>query len=258
MNSPLISIAKIIAWLTFLIGIGLGIYTLSAFFGVWIELWDFRRGFDILRNANNIAAITALACLVATVSVLLLTWLAAREKSISLTGIALLGTVAAGLSYYYPESYRPAAEENPAIHDISTDTVNPPQFVDILPHRADAANTTIYGGSPDMTPEQLAQLQTDAYPDLTPIRFDETQEQVFSRALAAVEQLGWELIAQVPEDGRIEATDTTFWFRFKDDVIIKLHREGNQTVVNARSLSRVGVSDLGANAKRLRAFFELL
>jgi len=251
--------AKIVAWLTFLLGIGLGIYTLSSSIGVWLGLWDFRRGFDILRGANNIAGSIALVCLLATAIVLLLSLLYSRHKAVALTSIAFAGTIAAALSYYVPETFRPPEGVNyPPIHDISTDTVNPLEFVDILPLRVDAANTTVYGGSPDMTPEQLARLQTEAFPDLIPRRFDEAQDQVFSRALAAVEEMGWDLVAQVPEDGRIEATATTFWFRFKDDVVIKLHSEGNQTVVNARSLSRVGVGDLGANANRLRAFFELL
>jgi uncharacterized protein (DUF1499 family) len=73
-----------------------------------------------------------------------------------------------------------------------------------------------------------------------------------------VETLGWELVAAVPEEGRIEATDTTFWFRFKDDVVIYITREGNEAVLNARSLSRVGGGDLGKNAGRLREFFALL
>ena len=81
---------------------------------------------------------------------------------------------------------------------------------------------------------------------------------MFSRALIAVDNMGWELVATAPESGRIEATATTFWFRFKDDVVIRLREEDGQTRVDARSLSRVGGGDAGANGKRLLSFFEIL
>jgi hypothetical protein len=174
---------------------------------------------------------------------------------LKLTGFALIGVIAAALGYYIPESYRPP-DGTPPIHDISTDAVDPPAYVAILPLRADAPNTTVYGGSEGMTHERLAQLQTEAYPDLQTLTIDEPPDQVFERALAAVDELGWELVAAVPEEGRIEATDTTFWFRFKDDVVIRIRpAAGSGTTVDARSLSRVGGGDAGTNARRLRSFF---
>jgi uncharacterized protein (DUF1499 family) len=81
---------------------------------------------------------------------------------------------------------------------------------------------------------------------------------VFARALAAVDELAWELVEAVPEEGRIEATDTTFWFRFKDDVVIRIRPSGSGSILDARSLSRVGGGDAGTNARRLRAFFATL
>ena len=84
-----------------------------------------------------------------------------------LVSLALIGTAAAGLAYYVPEACRPPEGANvPPIHDVSTDTVEPPVYVAVMPLRADAPNTTVYGGSQDMTHERLAQLQTDAYPDI--------------------------------------------------------------------------------------------
>ena len=109
-----------------------------------------------------------------------------------------------------------------------------------------------------MTPERNAQLQQEAFPDLVTRFYDEPQQVIFDRALTAVDEMGWELVAAVPEEGRIEATATTFWFRFKDDVVIRLRAENGRTKVDARSLSRVGGGDAGTNAKRLRKFFEIL
>jgi len=81
---------------------------------------------------------------------------------------------------------------------------------------------------------------------------------VFDRALAAARDQGWEIVAAEPEEGRIEATATTFWFRFKDDVVIRIRESGETTYLDARSTSRVGMSDVGKNAARLRAFFDAL
>jgi uncharacterized protein (DUF1499 family) len=66
--------------------------------------------------------------------------------------------------------------------------------------------------------------------------------------------MGWAIAAQVPDEGRIEATATTFWFGFKDDVVIRLRPEAGGTRVDVRSESRVGGSDVGANAARIRAY----
>src|SRR5690606_30992302 len=165
---------------------------------------------------------------------------------------------AAWLGHAVPESYRPG-EDIPPIHDISTDTDDPPQFVAVLPLRADASNTVEYGRSEGMTPEELAALTRAAYPDLGTVTLEMPPNEAFARALNAVDALGWDLVAQSPQDGRIEATDTTFWFRFKDDIVIRIRpAAGGGAEVDARSVSRVGRGDAGTNARRLRAFFEAL
>lgn len=238
-------------------GLGIGLYALLGPLGVWFGVADFRTGFDMLRRVNAaadwIAAIALTLTLVAFVGAKVLGW----GNSMKLAGLALAGTVAAALAFFVPESFRPP-EGTPPIHDITTDTANPPQYVAIAPLRANAANSMEYGSGNDMTPERLRQLQQGAYPDIVPQSFDAPVEEIFQRALGAAQSLGWEIVAAVPGEGRIEATDTTFWFRFKDDVVIYITREGNETVLNARSLSRVGVSDVGKNAARLREFFALL
>jgi uncharacterized protein (DUF1499 family) len=109
-----------------------------------------------------------------------------------------------------------------------------------------------------MTPEQLIEQTDEAYPDLVTQLYSESVNEVFEKALAAVDDLGWELVAQDASAGRIEATDTTFWFRFKDDVVIKIDQQGSETAVDVRSVSRVGTGDVGANAIRMRKLFALL
>jgi Protein of unknown function (DUF1499) len=232
-------------------GVGIGAVALVSSLGIWLGLWDFRRGFFLLQAANTYAPWIAALGLVATI---VLSLGPGRRRAAIL---AAVGTIAAALGYFIPESYRPP-DGTPPIHDVSTDTVEPPEYVAVLPLRADAPNTTVYGGSEGMTHERLAELQTQAYPDLTTRIVDEPPAQVFARALAAVETLGWELVDADAGAGRIEATDTTFWFRFKDDVVIRIRPSGAGTAIDARSLSRVGGGDAGTNARRLRDFFATL
>jgi len=246
-----------IAILTLVAGLGIGGIVLASAAGIWIGLWDFRRGFALLQFANTHADWIALAGAIITVVVTVLGSVLKTGRTAKLAGLALTGTAAAALGYFIPESYRPP-EGTPPIHDVSTDTVNPPEYIAILPLRADAPNTTVYGGSQGMTHERLAELQTEAFPDLKTVTIDARPQEVFERALSAVEELGWQLVAALPEEGRIEATDTTFWFRFKDDIVIRIRPAGSGSVIDARSLSRVGGGDAGTNARRLRAFFAAL
>jgi uncharacterized protein (DUF1499 family) len=140
----------------------------------------------------------------------------------------------------------------PPIHDITTDTQNPPEYVTVLPLRADAPNTTEYGG------EAVAAQQREAYPDLQPAILNVAPPQAFERAVTAVRDMGWDLVDANAAAGRIEATDTTFWFGFKDDVVIRVTPTDGVSRVDVRSLSRVGVGDAGTNAKRIRAYLGVL
>jgi uncharacterized protein (DUF1499 family) len=140
----------------------------------------------------------------------------------------------------------------PPIHDITTDTQDPPQYEAIVPLRVDAPNTLAYGG------EKVAALQRKAYPDIQPLTLTVPPAQAFERALAAVRKTGWDLVAADANAGRIEATDTTFWYRFKDDVVVRIRPAGAGSRVDVRSVSRIGVGDLGTNARRVRAYLNAL
>ncbi|MDQ2075754.1 DUF1499 domain-containing protein [Marinimicrobium sp. ABcell2] len=163
---------------------------------------------------------------------------------------ALAGLVAA----YIPLSQLQAARSVPPIHDISTDLENPPEFVETLPLRQDAPNPPEYPG------EETAEQQREAYPDLAPLILKYPLERVHEAAEQLVEQLGWDLVASVLDDNRarIEATDTTRWFGFKDDVVIRLIQVDEGTRLDMRSKSRVGGSDIGTNAERIREFTRAL
>ncbi len=142
----------------------------------------------------------------------------------------------------------------PPIHDISTDTVNPPRFVDVVPLRqaAGAANPPEYSANENATAQALA------YPDLQTIVVSAPADQAFARAEAAARAMGWDIVAVVPAEGRIEATATTAWIGFKDDVVIRIAGADAATRVDVRSKSRVGRGDAGMNARRIREFRDRL
>lgn len=242
-------------------GLAIGGLALAAVAGVWLGIWDFRVAFDLLFNyANRWGGIVAALCLIDAVTILAIARPVRATNGARMAGFAFIGAIVAFIGYYIPSTYRPPDDGSiPGIHDISTDTSDPPQFVDVLPLRANAANTAEYGRSEGMTPEELTRLSRQAYPDLVPVMLDVSPDEAYQRALAAVTMLGWDLVAEVPAEGRIEATDTTFWLRFKDDIVIRIRpAPGGGSIVDARSVSRVGRGDAGTNARRLRAFFAAL
>ena len=141
----------------------------------------------------------------------------------------------------------------PPIHDITTDTDNPPAFVAILPlRRIDARNPPEYAG-----PETAA-AQKQAFPDLQPLQVALPANVVFAAAKDVVTEKGWTLVDASEVEGRIEATAETPWVHFKDDVVIRILPGRDQTRVDVRSKSRVGRGDMGANARRVRDYLATL
>lgn len=140
------------------------------------------------------------------------------------------------------------AKQVPPIHDITTDIERPPQFAAILPLRAGAANPAAYGG-PD-----IAAQQKKAYPRVVPLTLPVPPQEALARAAAVAHDMGWTVIDTAKEDGRIEATDTTLFFGFKDDVVIRVTAAPQGSRIDARSVSRIGKSDLGTNARRIERF----
>jgi uncharacterized protein (DUF1499 family) len=175
---------------------------------------------------------------------------AARRGRGMATAVAAL-IIGAG-SLAVPATWLRQASRVPRIHDISTDTDHPPAFVAVVPLRAGAPNPIEYGGA------EIAAQQRQGYPDIAPVTLSVPPNQAFDRALATARAMGWELVASEPAAGRIEATDTTFWFGFKDDIVIRVAPAPGGSRVDVRSLSRVGLSDVGTNAARIRMFVTAL
>jgi uncharacterized protein (DUF1499 family) len=165
-------------------------------------------------------------------------------------GYALAAIVIGLATIAGPFTLMSRAKRVPPIHDISTDTDNPPQFVAVLPLRAGAANPATYGGT------EIAAQQKKAFPDIVPLALPVPPDQAFARALAAAQGMGWTIAGTSPAEGRIEATDTTPFFGFKDDVVIRVTAAPPGSRIDARSVSRIGRSDMGTNARRIGSFLK--
>lgn len=161
---------------------------------------------------------------------------------------AVLSLVAVGM----PVSMMSKASAVPPIHDITTDVTNPPEFVAIAPLREGAPNPVSYEGG-DVTKQQL-----EAYPEIKTQLLPQSLNEVYMASERAIEALGWERVTDGALPNTLEATDTTAWFGFKDDVVIRLTPQRDDTLVDVRSKSRVGKSDLGKNAERIDVFLNEL
>lgn len=231
------------AYIPLLLAIIASLLLLSSGPGTRLDLWEFGTGFKLLGIGGVIG-------LVASALALVMLFLP-RIRRRGMTGLVVALVLGLGVAFV-PLSGMQRARSVPPIHDISTDTKRPPEFVAILPLRADSPNSAVYGGP------KLAEAQIGAYPDLQPHRMDVPPVQAFERALQAAKVLGWDIVSSDPGAGRIEATDTTFWFGFKDDVVIRIEPDAAGSRVDVRSVSRVGMSDVGTNAARIRAFLKAL
>lgn len=215
--------------------------------GVQWDLWSYRTGLTILRwtawTGLGVFGVSLVACFYVTTGTV--------RRGLA---YATVGGLCGLLAYVIPASMLSKARSVPRIHDITTDTQNPPRFVDIvaLRKKAMARNKIAYGGA------KIAALQKKGYPDIGPLDAAIPARQAFDTALAVASDFGWQIIASIPAEGRIEATDSTFWFGFTDDVVIRITALKGRSRIDIRSVSRVGRSDVGANAARIRRFIAAL
>jgi uncharacterized protein (DUF1499 family) len=186
--------------------------------------------------------------LVALILAAILASLQRRTSTQRWPATVLIAAIVGALTFAIPYAMLRSAKRAPAIHDISTDTANPPRFVAVVPLRAGAPNSVVYAG------EATASRQHAAYPDIQPVTLGVPPEQAYRRALDVARNMGWHIDASVPAEGRIEATDTTRWFGFKDDIVIRVSPAGTGSRIAVRSESRLGEGDLGKNARRIRAY----
>jgi len=235
------------------------VIALSACLGTRLGLFGFGIGLPLLLPGVAVGVIGLIAGLV---------WaaLAFRSESGAAARYGAVGLVGALFVVGIPSDYFVRALVAPPIHDISTDVGTAPQFVTLIAVRkaAGAQNGPEYDGpkvirlkSGKVTTE--AALQKKYYGDVIPFAQFIKPKKLFWRAFGIAQGMGWQIAAFDANQGRIEATATSFWFGFADDIVIRVRPAGKLGArLDIRSKSRFGVSDLGSNARRLRSFLKTL
>jgi uncharacterized protein (DUF1499 family) len=216
--------------------------------GTALGLWHFGFGLYWMMPWSGYVAATAVALAVATLA---LGWSKVGPRGRIVLAVALgMGTVLA----YVPWQYQRIRSTLPPIHDITTDTDIPPQFAAVLPARAaESAGSVVYDHA------QLPALQRKAYPDLAPVTAALPTARAFDVALEAARAMpGWSIVAVDADAGRIEASQQSRWFRFTDDIVIRIAGTEAGSRIDMRSTSRQGRSDYGVNAARIRAYMTAL
>ncbi|MDX1485682.1 MAG: DUF1499 domain-containing protein [Alphaproteobacteria bacterium] len=189
------------------------------------------------------AAVSLLALVV-----LIMAYRAGRTAGVVLAAFAL---VIGCLSAWVPYGNRLALRASPRLSDITTDTARPPAFVAIeaLRKATNARNSTAYGPA-------KARLQASHYPDIKPVVLALPPDRAYLRALQLVKDFGWRVVAADAAAGRIEAYDTSLFFGFVDDVVIRITAAGRGSRIDIRSSSRVGRRDAAVNANRVRKLID--
>ena len=233
-----------------LVGIGLALALACAAaavlsgMGYRMDLWHFRTGFMILRWAF----FGALAAVL--LSIIGLIFAKGKPRQVLVTG--LLGLVVGAVTAYIPWTWKQTLAAHPYIHDITTDVRNPPKFVAAIALRKEGDHPVEYDGP------EVAEQQRQGYPDIITLIIPSEKDKVFAAAEAALRDMKLKVVDVNAAEGRIEATHTSMLYGFTDDVVVRIVADGAGTKVDVRSKSRVGRSDLGQNAKRIRAFLREL
>ncbi|HEX8621724.1 MAG TPA: DUF1499 domain-containing protein [Allosphingosinicella sp.] len=240
---------RLVTWTALLLGVGAVLAALVAALGSAMEIWGFRAGLTSLRYLFWAAVAGAAIGLIGLI-------MARRRAKLLLANLVAL-VVALGFVLYLGNLVR-TAKSVPAIHDVATDLDDLPQFVR-LKVRADNLEKIPDEGKPELKalpPEQRWKAVHRAhYGDLRTVRLAIPPAEAVRRAAALARERGWDVATVDEARGVVEATETSRFFRFKDDVVVRVRpAPGGGSLVDMRSISRVGASDVGVNAKRVRAF----
>lgn len=241
--------AKLATRIALVLGIGGVAAALVAALGAGQGLWHFRAAFTVLRYAFFAAAAGALVGLVALL-------LSRRRGKLMMTNL-LTVVVALGFVLFLGNLIR-TARSVPAIHDITTNLDDVPQFTH-LKVRADNLESIPDEGKAElktMPPEaRWKAVHRAHYGDLHTLTLPLPPMEAVRRAATLARDRGWQIASADAGAGTVEATDTSRFLRFKDDIVVRVRSApGGGSLVDMRSISRVGASDVGVNARRVRSF----
>ncbi len=257
---------RIIARTALVLSLLTPVYFAAAALGVKFGLFDWRFGFGVLLVQWGPRVVIA-ALAIAVIALLIVLATRPRRGWAS----AVVAVMIPALTLGYLGWVKQRSEAIPPIHDVSTNPDDAPQFSPtmiaaramtpdvnpVVPLTVPVSTLEKYQGPrfADMAGRSLGQIAREAYPEVTSLNVSAPPAAAFAAALQEAESRGWTIVTRDAATGGLEATAETFWFGFRDDVAVRV-RPGpaGGSVIDARSVSRVGLSDLGANAARLDAY----
>lgn len=239
----------------------LPLYFAGAALGARFGLWDWR--FALGKLFAQFGPVLLIAGAVfGLLSVLASLIFSPRRGRIASAIALLVPVIGLGYGIYIQD----VASKRPAIHDVATDWKPAILFSPtLLAQRGAEANPVVSDGlvpadyaDKDLRGQHYADIISTFYPDLSPIIMRQPVGLAYDLVFKEVEKRGWKVVTADREAGIIEASVTSFWFGFVDDIAIALSMTELGTRIDMRSVSRVGISDLGANAARIAGFEKAL
>lgn len=249
----------------------LPLYFIIAALGTKIGLWSWMVGLVSMTFTAG-PFLIGIAFILATITLIigLINWSGRkaekedgikRPRSKAVIGSAILGILVPGAFVLFGLSAASAGRDNP-IHDVATDTSDPPVFsAEVMAERAEGESNDVHdyqvplgeigafaGSPPELAIQSHAQIINDIYAELSPLPLGgASKADAVAAVAAAMGSMGFVDIRQDAESGTVEGVAETFWYGFKDDVVARI----GENEIDFRSVSRVGRSDLGANAARI-------
>ncbi len=233
------------------LGVSAFIVPLIGLLGKRLGLWTYEIGFLLLMSGAALGALTVVAGIVGLLIVLLGKRNDAIASRLANHWPNIAGFILGLVVVVFVLKLFLNALQYPLLYDISTDLEDPPTFsAAIGERRGESSNSLAFTA-------QAAQLHAESYPDVdTLVILNKSRSESFELAMSVARDMDWTFVTANSESGRFEAVATTFWFGFQDDVVVRVraNSKGPGSLIDVRSASRVGVSDIGTNARRIRRF----
>ncbi len=250
------------------------LWFLVAALGTRVGLWNWQFGLETM--TLGLGRIFVLAVSAISFTALVVSLIKAPRKQPFM--LALGAVLISALAYGRVTAFTELEGRLPPLHDIQTDWSDPVQPSDALVTEREAVGATnpveddplidldANERWPGTGGRRVAEVQEEAefdtathrsprekpYPMIAPLIMPVTAEAAYGAALAAVQDRGWSIVMEDAETGRIDATETSFWFGFREDIMIRVRATEDGARIDVRSTSRHRLSDLGTNARRIR------
>jgi fatty-acyl-CoA synthase len=248
--------AKGLLTLALVLAIAPAVVILVGAVGTKLGWWGWKTGF-VAVMVNGPApgvgwapGLAMLAIAVSLIGVIVSIWVGSWRRSLA----ALLISLATMGAFIFIGGQ---ARKAPPIHDVSTNWTEPLMFSDAVMKRRGAESNPVEANpmaqAPGLAGKRIAEVNEQTCPQARPVLLKMSADDAYARAKAALTDNGLEIVTDDPATGRLEAVATSFWYGFKDDLVARVAPEGSGARVDMRSVSRVGMSDLGQNCKRIAA-----